>query len=72
MLGKTRAITSIRRPSEPSHELDDEPSRASANSEACEGVLLAAVLVAMLRRELRPLELVDQFPLEVASMTMSA
>ena len=72
MLGKTRAITSIRRPSKPSHELDDGPPKASANSEAWEGVLLAAVLEALLRRELRPLEVVDQVPLKAASMAITA
>lgn len=45
---------------------------ASANSEACEEVLLVAVLVAMLRREFRPLEVVGHFALEAASMAISA
>ncbi len=72
MLGITRAITSISRPSMPSHELDGETSDVSAKSEVCEGVLVVVVLVAMLRRELRPLEVVDHFWLEAASMAISA
>ena len=73
MLGNTRAITSIKRPSSPSHELDGEVLGASASPEACEGGLLAAVLVAMLRREFRPFEAVeDQFPLGAVSMAISA
>ncbi len=66
-------MTSIKWPSKPSHELDDEGSGAAAVSEAWgEGVLLTTVLVAWLRREIRPLEVEDQFPLEVVSMAISA
>ena len=72
MPGITRAMRRIRRPSKPSHELDGGSSGVLAISEIWDCMLLAVVPVATLRREFRPLGAVDQFPLEAASMAISA